>query len=130
MIETYLVRVTQEELRKTANQVFSVKNKQTIYPDPLSELNQQFDSDSDAWYSLVNNRLTQNIGEHWSIESPLECAKHLWRILGDIPIDDDEEIEEQFLTFEVGTDRYEIWSWFEYYFNLSVHEDLMFPKNN
>jgi hypothetical protein len=128
MIETSLIKVTPEELRKTREQVFFVTHKTAIYPDPLSELNQEFDSDRDAWYSIIHNRLLQNVGEHWKIDNPLECAKHLWEILGDIPINDDEEIEEPFLTFEVGTDRGEIWSWFEYYFDLSIYENLMFPK--
>ena len=43
----------------------------------------------------------------------LSKLKDLWKELGDIPINDDEEIEEPFLHFEKGTDRYEIWHWFE-----------------
>lgn len=39
--------------------------------------------------------------------------KELWDKLGDIPINEDEEIEEVFLHFDKGTDRYEIWHWFE-----------------
>lgn len=34
----------------------------------------------------------------------------------DIPINDEEEIEEDFLHFEAGTSRYTVWEWFD-----SVH---------
>jgi len=49
----------------------------------------------------------------------------LWSQLGDIPINDDEEIEEPFHIFETGTDIYTIWHWFEDTFDLSVAVDLM-----
>lgn len=37
----------------------------------------------------------------------------LWEKLGDVPVNDDGKIEESFLDFEVGTDREDIWHWFE-----------------
>ena len=36
-----------------------------------------------------------------------------WELLGDIPINDNGEIDIPFLHFEVGVDREEIWHWFE-----------------
>lgn len=56
--------------------------------------------------------------------------KYLWDMLGDIPIDDDECIEETFLNFPIGTYREEIWYWFEEVFNVSVAADLMHPKKD
>lgn len=62
-----------------------------------------------------------------------EVAESLWGLLGDIPCDeeDDQNIDEVFDTtlgvvFEKGTDKQEIWHWFESFFNLSVAEDLMY----
>lgn len=55
----------------------------------------------------------------------LEKAKELWEELGDIPVNDQEEIDDPFLDFEIGTDMYEIWHWFEETFNVSVAKDLM-----
>lgn len=52
-------------------------------------------------------------------------VKDLWKILGDIPVTDDGDIELQFLHFPVATDREEIWHWFENTFHISVYE-LMF----
>lgn len=59
------------------------------------------------------------------INKSLEEAKRLWEELGDIPVNDQEEIDESFLDFEIGTDMYEIWHWFEETFNVSVAKDLM-----
>ena len=47
----------------------------------------------------------------------------LWKELEDIPINEDEEIEQRFLHFDIGTHREVIWHWFEYEYNLSVAED-------
>lgn len=49
----------------------------------------------------------------------------LWKELSNIPINENEEIEERFLHFDIGTHREEIWHWFEEEFNISVH-DLMY----
>jgi len=56
----------------------------------------------------------------------IEEAKRLWDLLGDVPTNDDNEIDEEFLHFEKGTDVFEIWHWFEEKFDLSVAEDLMY----
>lgn len=61
-------------------------------------------------------------------EKQLDDARALWRKLGDTPINDDGELEEPFLQFEIGTPREDIWHWFETVFNLSVHDDLMFAN--
>ena len=37
----------------------------------------------------------------------------------------DDEIDEPFLHFEIGTDKFEIWHWFEDEFDISVAKDLM-----
>ena len=55
----------------------------------------------------------------------IEQAKFLWEILGDIPVNENDEIETKFLHFEVGSDKFDIWDWFEKEFDLSVAKDLM-----
>ena len=52
-------------------------------------------------------------------------AKELWSKLGDIPINDNDEIETGFLHFDAGSDKVEVWQWFEQRFGCSVAEDLM-----
>ena len=54
-----------------------------------------------------------------------EYSKELWKRLGDIPVNDNDETEEVFLHFGIGTDRQEIWHWFEEEFKVSVADDLM-----
>lgn len=59
--------------------------------------------------------------------------KILWDILGDCPINEEDEIDQDLdfgiIKFQEGTDRFEIWQWFEEYFNLSIIKDLMFKSN-
>jgi len=44
----------------------------------------------------------------------------LWQQLGDIPVNNDGDIEEAFYDFAIGTDREEIWHWIEETYNVSV----------
>ena len=46
----------------------------------------------------------------------------LWEEFSDIPCDDSGNIQESFLGFEVGTNREEIWHWFDKY--IPVHRLL------
>lgn len=55
-----------------------------------------------------------------------EIAVCLWEKFGDIPMNPDtEEIEIAWNGFNPGTNREDIWHWFEETFNVSVAEDLM-----
>ena len=62
----------------------------------------------------------------------LELAKKLWEELGNIPVDKNDNLDEDFYIketdtlFNIGTDKFEVWNWFEDNFNLSVAKDLMF----
>jgi hypothetical protein len=55
-----------------------------------------------------------------------KSATILWDALGDTPIDDNECIELEYLHFSAGTDREEIWHWFEETFGLTVAKELMY----
>ena len=37
----------------------------------------------------------------------------LWEIFGEVSINDNDKIEDYFLDFPVGTNRFEIWHWFD-----------------
>jgi hypothetical protein len=60
------------------------------------------------------------------IEIPISQVewKIFWDKLGNIPINEDEEIEEPFEHFEIGTNKFEIWKWFEWYFEITLGEVL------
>jgi hypothetical protein len=52
-------------------------------------------------------------------------AEKLWAELGDIPINEDEEIDVDWHIFSKGTAREYIWHWFEDTYNVSVAKDMM-----
>jgi len=56
----------------------------------------------------------------------IQLARKQWSDFGDISIDNSNCIEQEFLTFDIGTDREDIWVWFESEYDLSVAEDLMY----
>jgi hypothetical protein len=55
-------------------------------------------------------------------------AKEIWEALGKIPVNDNGEIEEFFMDHPRGTPVEDIWHEIEEDFNVSIVEDLMFPK--
>lgn len=52
-----------------------------------------------------------------------------WENFGDVPIDKDDKIEIPFLHFPIGTDKYDIWHWFDNESPNGLHE-LMYPKKS
>lgn len=55
----------------------------------------------------------------------LEELEKLWEEFADVPIDKDECIDEKFYNWEKGTDRYEIWHWFDEKCPNSLAKDIM-----
>lgn len=53
------------------------------------------------------------IGELVELLRPSETLETFWDELGDIPVDDDGIIQESFLWWPKGTDREDIWRWFD-----------------
>jgi hypothetical protein len=100
----------------------------TLYPLPLCHLAAAFDSEQEALEKLVTDRQTHVYGYKWTLSNPIHYAQVLWGMLGDVAVDEDDCIESTFLNFDVGTDRTEIWHWFEETFDVSVAEDLMRMK--
>ena len=50
--------------------------------------------------------------------------RKLWDELSNIPVNDNEQIEESFLDFPIGTETTEIWHWFEEKFNISLGDEM------
>ena len=42
-----------------------------------------------------------------------ECLEKIWDEFADIPINDIDELEEDFYWWEKGTDRFAVWDWFD-----------------
>jgi hypothetical protein len=64
----------------------------------------------------------------------METVKEIWDDLGNVPVNIDDEIDEDFhikdkdITFEKGTDKFEIWHWIEDTYNVRI-VDLLYPAN-
>jgi len=52
----------------------------------------------------------------------MQIFKTLWLEFGDIPVNNEDELEVRFLVFEKGTNKLEIWHWFEVLFNVVLSE--------
>lgn len=42
-----------------------------------------------------------------------KALEHLWDKLTDVPLNEDEELEKRYLHFPIGTEKEEIWYWFD-----------------
>ena len=55
----------------------------------------------------------------------IKQAQQYWLRLSDVPVNEEEEIDEPVDGFEKGTDIYAIWHYIEEHFNVSIAVDLM-----
>lgn len=62
-------------------------------------------------------------------QGDLTQARELWAQLGDVAVNEDDELESPFLHFDIGTNKFDVWHYFEQRFDCSVVEDLMGSKN-
>lgn len=53
--------------------------------------------------------------------------KELWGLFAEVPVNNEDEIEEPFLNFDVGTPKQDVWHWFDERCPNNLHDDLMFP---
>lgn len=53
----------------------------------------------------------------------------LWSKLSKVPVNENDEIEEDFLCFEKGTSKFDVWHWFDDRCPNNLHDDLMFNNN-
>ncbi|WP_277821299.1 hypothetical protein [Palleniella muris] len=50
----------------------------------------------------------------------------LWNRFAEIPVNNDDEIEEPFLNFEAGTCKFDVWHWFDKRCPHNLYRDLMY----
>lgn len=58
-------------------------------------------------------------------DTPMNEIRELWDELSDVGIDINDDITSEWRGFAKGTSRFDIWTWFEECFNVSVALDLM-----
>lgn len=68
--------------------------------------------DSNIYYEWEILKTTLE-GELPTLEARDKKLEDFWEELGDIPMDAEERIEDPFLSFPAGTDRDDIWRWFD-----------------
>lgn len=60
----------------------------------------------------------------------LETLPDLWGHFSDVPVDQDDNIEIDFLCFEKGTPKLDVWHWFDDRCPNNLYDDLMINKND
>lgn len=55
----------------------------------------------------------------------LVTLKELWEQFSEIPVNNDDEIERDFLLFPAGTSKFDVWHWFDERCPNNLHDDLM-----
>ena len=54
-----------------------------------------------------------------------KVVNDLWLSLGNITVDENDQIEQGWGDFPAGTDKFTIWHWIEETYDVSIAEDLM-----
>ena len=55
----------------------------------------------------------------------LLTLQQLWQAFEAIPVNNDDEIETDFLNFSKGTSKFDVWHWFDERCPNNLHDDLM-----
>lgn len=55
----------------------------------------------------------------------LNTLQQLWQAFEEIPVNNDDEIEMDFLNFPKGTSKFDVWHWFDERCPHNLHDDLM-----
>lgn len=114
---------------------FSSK-KETLYCSECGGTHVQVmawvDANTNKYCSDVNTPL--EIDDTWCEDceehTGLLTLKELWDKLSEVPVNNDDEIEEDFLCFPAGTYKFDVWHWFDERCPNNLHDDLMYPKTD
>ena len=90
------------------------------------------DANTHEYESSVNNPLeSQDCWCNYCEDHVnLAALPELWAQFGDVPVNKDDEIEEDFLCFEKGTPKFDVWHWFDERCPNNLYNDLMINKND
>lgn len=65
--------------------------------------------------------------KYWE-EFTQDELKELWNLLSDVPVDADGCLDEEFIGFEKGTDRLDVWLWFDRHYEGGAVTLLYHPQ--
>lgn len=110
------------------------KSLDTLYCSECGGTNVQImawvDANTNKYCSDVNtpaeveDTWCEDCGDH----TGLETIQELWNRFSEIPINNDDEIEQKFLYFLPGTSRFDVWHWFDERCPNGLAIDLMFER--
>lgn len=63
--------------------------------------------------------------KHCQEHVELLILKELWDQFSVVPVNNDDDIEEDFLFFPAGTSKFEVWHWFDDRCPNNLHDDLL-----
>jgi hypothetical protein len=96
------------------------------YYESIEDVQKRMSSIDYSYYISTANNILNFYTKDLSLEIPVSEFEWriLWDKLGNIPVNEDDEIEEPFEHFAVGTDKFEIWHWFEWFFDITLGEEI------
>lgn len=89
----------------------------TLHTDCKDEDGEYIDYESCPLCGSINGLMDLDRGCYFEDKEIME----LWLLFGDVPIDDKDNTEEEFLGFPAGTYRFDIWNWFDEKYSKGVH---------
>lgn len=89
-------------------------------------------TDSSPTYVFYTKYVDIELSEIWDIltgfvydQFPLKILRRMWELFGDVPIDAEENIDNSFLLWKEGTNRIDIWHWFDEMCPNGLAEDII-----
>lgn len=88
-----------------------------------------------AWVDINTNKyISDNAYDDIWCDDCATCVNvatlpELWELFSKIPVNVNEEIEVEFLSFPAGTSKFDVWHWFDEGCPNNLHDDLMYNKN-
>lgn len=94
----------------------NVETKMWVNPNTkvISDSCSDTSEEEDNWCNCCENNVE------------LLTLRQLWKIFGAIPVNNDDEIEVEFLNFPAGTSKLDVWHWFDERCPNNLHDDLMY----
>ena len=90
------------------------------------------DVNSHTYQGQVNNPPEE--GDFWCDECENhiipKTLKELWGDFSEISVNNDDEIETDFMFWKAGTSRFEVWHWFDERCPNNLHDDLLYGNMN
>lgn len=97
------------------------------YGESDSTMQDKMEIDQYHYYITTSDNVLHFTYKKGSFGIPLKDFdwKIIWNKFGNVLIDDNDEIEEPFEHFSIGTERTKIWHWFEWFFDIQLGGNVL-----